>query len=76
MAKEIVFEKVLRQLMKENKLSQRKTADKIGGAQETVSKWLNTGALPSLYSLIELSELFKVPIDYLVFGEEGGRWSD
>lgn len=70
MTKEIKFEKVIKKLMKDNKLSQRKLADKANCSQEIVNKWVNHGVFPSLLSLIELAAAFDVTLDYLVYGDE------
>lgn len=53
-------------LRKETKVSQSKIADKLGVAQQCVSRWEKGLSEPTLSNLIGLADFFGVPLDYLV----------
>lgn len=74
--REYKFPAVLKKLLEDNNMTQRQLADKIVSAQNTVWKWLNKDSLPNVLMLMEVSRVFNVSIDYLIYGEDGGRWSD
>jgi len=74
--REYKFPEVLRELLSNNNMSQRQLANKIVCEQNTVWKWLNIGSLPNVLLLMEISRVFNVSIDYLIYGEDGGRWSE
>lgn len=57
-------------LRKQNGYSQEQLADKIGIARQTISKWETGQAVPELYGLISLSELYGVSIDRIVKGDD------
>lgn len=52
-------------------LSQGDLADKLNVSRQTVSKWENGMCMPETEKLVQLSEIFKVSIDYILKGEEG-----
>lgn len=49
-------------------LSQAKLADRIGVKTTEVWRWENEIAMPTLYTLLELAEFFKLSVDELVYG--------
>lgn len=65
MVKIIAAERI-RELMKENNLSQVALAQKTGIKQNTISAWLVGRKEPSVASLWLLADYFGVDIDYLV----------
>ena len=52
-------------------LSQGDLADKLNVSRQTVSKWENGMCMPETEKLVQLSEIFKVSIDFILKGEEG-----
>lgn len=63
---EIIVEKRIKELMKEQGLNQVRLAEKVGVKQNTISSWLNKKKEPSITSLWLLADYFDVEIDYLV----------
>jgi len=63
---EVVVAKRIRELMKEQGLTQVKLAEKIGVKQNTISAWLLEKKEPCIISLWKLADFFEVSIDYLV----------
>ena len=55
----------IRQLRKENKLSQKDLAERLKVASNTVSKWELGTQDPDEENLVKMSELFDVPLVYL-----------
>ncbi|MDC7242594.1 MAG: helix-turn-helix transcriptional regulator [Sphaerochaetaceae bacterium] len=60
------FGKHLVELRKENQLSQEMLAELIGVSRQAISKWERDEALPDLYNMKKLSEVFKMSIDDLI----------
>ena len=56
----------IKELMRENNLTQVKLADKIGLKQNTISAWLLGKKEPSIRSLWLLADFFNTDIDYIV----------
>lgn len=56
----------IKELMRENNLTQVKLADKIGLKQNTISAWLLGKKEPSIRSLWLLADFFSTDIDYIV----------
>lgn len=56
----------LQTLRKQAGYSQEQLADRLGVSRQTVGKWENGQAVPELYGLIQLSELYRIPIDRIV----------
>ena len=56
----------IRELMKENGLTQVALAEKIGLRQNTISAWLLGKKEPSIRSLWLLADYFNTDIDYIV----------
>ena len=57
-------------LRKRAGLSQRKLGLILGGAQNTVCNWEKGTREPDFHSLQQMSELFHVTVDYLLFGQD------
>ena len=56
----------IKELMKENSLTQVALAEKVGIRQNTISAWLLGKKEPSIRSMWLLADYFNVDIDYLV----------
>lgn len=63
---EIIVAKRIKELMKEEQLTQSALAEKIGVKQNTISAWLLGKKEPSIRSLWLVADYFNVDIDYLV----------
>lgn len=75
MNKELKLPEMLRKLLKDNKMTHNALAIKMNVCLNTVDKWTSGGSNPTIFSLMEMADIFNVSLDYLVYGE-GGRWSD
>ena len=53
-------------LRKQRKLTQEKVGEMVNMSQRSVANWESGDRSPSLSTLIELSELFNVSLDYLL----------
>lgn len=62
----IIFVQRLKELMKEQNLTQVKLAEKIGLKQNTISAWLCEKKEPCITSLWLLADYFEVDVDYLI----------
>ena len=60
---------LLKELRKENKLTQEQLAEKLNVSGRTVSRWETGSNLPDLDILIELADLYEVDIRELIDGE-------
>ena len=58
--------KRIRSLMSESGLSVKDLCKIVSVSNQTVYRWLNGQALPSIDNLVQLSEIFKVGIDDIV----------
>lgn len=56
----------IRELRKEQNMSQSKLAKLIGTSQDTVSLWELNKSLPDITSLIAMTKIFDVSSDYLL----------
>ena len=63
---EIIVAKRIKELMKEEQLTQSALAEKIGVKQNTISAWILEKKEPSIRSLWLVADYFNVDIDYLV----------
>lgn len=63
---EIIVAERIKELMKEENLTQVALAAKIGVKQNTISAWLLKKKEPSIRSLWLLADYFNVDIDYIV----------
>jgi transcriptional regulator with XRE-family HTH domain len=59
------FGELLKQLRKEKGYSQEQLAQKINKSKSLISKYENNQKLPTLETLIDLSVLFDVSLDFL-----------
>lgn len=66
----IIVEERIRELMKEEGLTQVALAERVGVKQNTISAWLLKKKEPSIRSLWLLADYFSVDIDYLVGRKE------
>ena len=66
MLENIIVSERIKELMKEEKLTQVSLASKIGVKQNTISAWLLGKKEPSIRSLWLLADYFNTDIDYLV----------
>ena len=62
----IIVAERIKELMKEENLTQVALANKIGVKQNTISAWLLKKKEPSIRSLWLLADYFNIDIDYLV----------
>lgn len=53
-------------LRKEKGLSQENLAEQIGTTRQAISKWENNQGFPEVEKLLQLSNIFEVPVDYLL----------
>ena len=68
--KEYKLPEVLYKLLAERNMTQQQLADKLVCGQNTIYKWLRTGRMPNLCFVMMMSDIFKVSVDYLLYGEE------
>ena len=61
-----MFYKKLRNLRKQNNMSQEDLAHKLDISRQSVSKWESGLSMPDLDNVIKLSEMFNVSLDYLL----------
>ena len=66
----IIVSERIKELMKEEQLTQVALANKIGLKQNTISAWLLGKKEPSIRSLWLLADYFNVTIDYIVGRKE------
>ena len=62
----IKFAERLRELRKDDGLSQTKLAEKLGVTQRKISDWERGDVDPDMYSLWKISDFFEVSVDYLI----------
>lgn len=62
----MAFKDALKKIRIRNNLSQIELADKLNVKQYVISSWEIGRSEPSINQLIELSNLFRVPVDYLL----------
>lgn len=60
------FREKLQILRTDMKLSQEELAAQLNISRQSVTKWENGQSFPDIQNLIQLSEIFKIPIDRLV----------
>lgn len=61
--------RLISQLRRENKFTQKDVAEKLGVCPKTVSKWETGRGFPDVSLIAQLSEIFKVDISKLIEGE-------
>lgn len=64
------FGKNLRYYRSKSKMSQTELANRLGIGQTTISSWERDLGTPSLAMIKQLSEIFGVPINRLLYNEE------
>lgn len=67
---EILIAKRIKDLMKNEKLTQMQLATALGRGQSSVSDWINAKSEPSIENLWKLADFFDVSIDYLIGRKE------
>lgn len=60
----------IKQIRKDNKLTQKELADKLGVTYQAVSKWENGKNVPDISILKEMSKMFNIDIDEILDGEK------
>ena len=70
MNREYKLPEILYKLLAEHNMTQQQLADKLVCGQNTIYKWLRSGRMPNLRFLMMMSDIFKVSVDYLLYGEE------
>ena len=58
----------LYELRKANRLSQEDLAEKLGVSRQTISKWEGGITTPELEKLVQMSKIFNVNLDEIVYG--------
>ena len=61
--------KQIKKYRTEANLSQEELADKIFVSRQTISNWENDKTYPDIKSLVLMSEVFRVSLDYLIKGD-------
>lgn len=62
------FRSQMKELRKQNNLTQEQTADKLGVSRQAVSNWENNKNLPDIEMVIKISQIFSVSLDELILG--------
>ncbi|MDY4510620.1 helix-turn-helix transcriptional regulator [Streptococcus hyovaginalis] len=60
----------LKSLRTAKKMSQDDLAEKLYISRQAISKWETDEATPDLDKLVQLADIFKVSLDFLVLGKE------
>ena len=63
--KDYKFPERLKELRKENRLSQSELANKVGLTHTAIGLWELNKRIPNLDAVIKLANFFKVSLDYL-----------
>ena len=58
------------QLRKLSGMTQEQLAEKLHVSRQTISKWEAGTTMPDLESVVTISRMFQVPLDYLMLEEE------
>jgi transcriptional regulator with XRE-family HTH domain len=64
------FAQTIAKLRKDQGLSQEQLGEKLSVTRQAVSRWESGEALPELERLIEISGLFRVSLDALIYGAD------
>ena len=56
----------LKALLKENSMTQEDLAERLEVSRQAVGKWVNDKGIPEVGKLVQISNLFKVSLDYLL----------
>lgn len=68
MSRRVRFGDNIKILRSRNKMTQQDLADKLHVTRQTISAWQEGIGKPDIYMLADLSDLFRVSTDYLLFG--------
>lgn len=60
----------IRQSRTEARLTQEQAAEALGVSRQTISNWENEKSYPDIVSVLKMSDLYHVSLDYLLKGEE------
>ena len=60
---------LLKELRKDNNLTQEQIADRFGVSQRSVSRWENGNTMPDISILIELADFYNVDLREILKGE-------
>ena len=63
----------IKQLRKDNNLTQNEFANKLGVTYQAVSKWENGKNVPDIATMKEISNLFGVNIDKIISGKKENK---
>ena len=66
----MMLQEKLQMLRRKNGYSQEQLADKLCVSRQTIGKWEGGQAIPELYNMIQISELYGVSIDRIVKDDE------
>ncbi len=69
---EYSFGYILRHFRKENHITQSQLARRLGVTVNTVHVWETRSSRPSMYSLMQLSDLMQLPMERLLQGARRG----
>ncbi len=61
-----IVAKNIAELRQQNGMTQLELAEKLNYSDKAVSKWERAESMPDISVLVEISDMFKVPLDYLV----------
>ena len=62
------FSDSIKQLRKDNKLTQEQLASKLHVTRQAISNWENNKNLPDIETLIEIATTFHISLDQLILG--------
>ena len=65
---EMEFSDSIKQLRKDNKLTQEQLASKLHVTRQAISNWENNKNLPDIETLIEIATTFHISLDQLILG--------
>ena len=64
------FGELLAKRRKEANLSQEQLAEKLNVTRQAVSKWESGASMPDIETIKQISDIFSVSIDMLIYGED------
>ncbi len=65
----MIYSKIIKDILKENKISQQIMADKLGVNQTTISQWILGKKKPSFDNILEIYKIYNITPNEL-FGVE------
>lgn len=65
-----MLNKILKEKRIELKMTQQEVADQLNVTRQTVSSWEVGKSIPDISSLIEISELYNISLDYMLKGDK------